>query len=235
MTCQIQTISSTVQEKLLPFKVVSTPSFTMNFTTDFYPVETSWELQLDGEVLESDSYTGPANGGGPDANKTFTYDVQLEDINDFECLQLVINDSFGDGLSGFDSSLPTPGVEIINADGVQVKPYLRGDWSFDNSTSVRVGIEPMSVGVNEITGLSNLKVFPNPVNDVLTISASFDNQEDIRVSITDQLGRIVADQGLYSSINVLNENMDVSNLTAGIYIVRIATDTGANHIKFIKQ
>jgi hypothetical protein len=72
----------------------------ITIATDNYPGETDWVFQSsDGTVLSS---FGPYEGngtssGGPDASTTFEYEVTLPNGDD--CYELIINDSYGDGLS----------------------------------------------------------------------------------------------------------------------------------------
>jgi hypothetical protein len=78
---------------------------------------------------------------------------------------------------------------------------------------------------------TNFSVFPNPANDFVTIS----NSENISVnsiSITDLNGRVVK-QNTYS--NVTNVQVNISDLSSGVYMMNISSDKGSVTKKIIKN
>ncbi len=76
--------------------------------------------------------------------------------------------------------------------------------------------EKSSVGINEL-GFENLSIFPNPVADILTVSGMTNDLSVI--TLTDQLGRVVATQNVTS----MSTTFDVISLEAGVYAVSITT------------
>lgn len=74
------------------------------------------------------------------------------------------------------------------------------------------------------------KVYPNPVVDFATINL-VDAQINA-ITITDLNGRIVKTG---NSNELLNAKVDLSNLTAGIYLMTIETDKGVSTEKIIKN
>lgn len=80
--------------------------------------------------------------------------------------------------------------------------------------------------------LSNkFSVTPNPANDYITIS----NSENIKVSnikITDLNGRVVKQNNFD---NVSNINLNVSDLSSGVYMMNINTNEGSTVKKIIKN
>lgn len=75
--------------------------------------------------------------------------------------------------------------------------------------------------------LQNLVIYPNPVNNVLSISSNIIKNNSY--SITNMLGQIVQ-QGF-----IENKTVNVSNLNSGIYIITIKNNQGTNNLKFIKK
>ena len=80
-------------------------------------------------------------------------------------------------------------------------------------------------GIEE-ANIHTLKVFPNPVEDQLTIERSSDNE--LPLIITDINGKVMLNQ----ISNLLINQIDVSNFQSGIYFV--ASSTGSQQ-KFIKK
>lgn len=98
--------------------------------------------------------------------------------------------------------------------------YGKELWSFNTTLTV-----------NDIENTKNLKVYPNPVTNVLEIESSFTG--DYQLQITNSLGQIALKQ----SQNVLSStSLDVSTLSKGIYFLNITSDIGEKStIKFVKK
>ena len=63
-----------------------------------------------------------------------------------------------------------------------------------------------------------MRIYPNPVKDNLTITA----EAMTRITITNTLGQVMYDEEVVSD----NQEINVSQYKAGVYVVRIATETG---------
>ena len=85
----------------------------------------------------------------------------------------------------------------------------------------------LSDGNNEILNMDEVSTFPNPANDVLTISSK--NKTIKTITLFNLLG---------NKITVLHPNsrevtIDVANFASGLYIAKILTSKGEGSIKFI--
>ena len=84
-------------------------------------------------------------------------------------------------------------------------------------------------------GLNNsgaLSLYPNPVEKVLNISIPAEYQENAEVMIYNNVGKLIF------SDNIINKNMykaDVSDIKAGIYIIRISSGNNTITKKFTKK
>ena len=63
-----------------------------------------------------------------------------------------------------------------------------------------------------------MRIYPNPVKDNLTITA----EAMTRITITNTLGQVMYDETVVGD----NQEVNVSQYKAGVYVVRIATETG---------
>lgn len=77
---------------------------------------------------------------------------------------------------------------------------------------------------------SKLSVYPNPANNVITISNTADALIG-SVKITDLNGRVVATKQL----NATEGQISIADLAAGVYMLNITTDQGSGTKKIIKQ
>lgn len=73
-------------------------------------------------------------------------------------------------------------------------------------------------------------VYPNPTKDKLVVSSS-DQNEMMKVEVMDMNGKVLSTRELRS-----NTVIDVSDISSGIYFVKIASaSNGATQIKFVKE
>lgn len=84
------------------------------------------------------------------------------------------------------------------------------------------------VGINEKSLLeNNITVYPNPTSTNLKIELQ--NNDDIKyLEILDITGKVLLNQSSY-------ENIEVSNLAKGVYILKIKTSTDVVYKKIIKE
>ncbi len=85
---------------------------------------------------------------------------------------------------------------------------------------------PMScaVSVNEVTGLSNIKVFPNPANDRTTLNFSMEEGNDVMITITNLLGAQVDQITVSGTTGHNTVNLNTSALANGQYMIQCAID-----------
>ncbi len=81
-----------------------------------------------------------------------------------------------------------------------------------------------------ITGIdSQVKVYPNPAHNMITIST---NDSDLqKVSVFDVMGREV----LSTNLSGNTETLEISDLTNGLYHMIITTDQGVEAATFVKE
>jgi Leucine-rich repeat (LRR) protein len=106
----------------------------------------------------------------------------------------------------------------------------QGDTYPYDQWNIQEGIvfsEDCSLGIEEAIS-AMFTIYPNPTSNLLTIQNT--NELEIEsVSLYDTLGRKVMES------NESTESIDVSNLTAGIYFIHIATASGTVTKKIIKE
>ena len=96
----------------------------------------------------------------------------------------------------------------------------------DNTTYGGTFITQSPTGIETIT-TEELRIYPNPVRDELRIENG--ELRIYKVEICDLSGKMVNSQWLNG------KSINVSNLSQGIYIVRITTDKGTVTRKFVKE
>ena len=96
--------------------------------------------------------------------------------------------------------------------------------SFQNPDQLYVKVELLNIDETNVNGML---IYPNPAKDNLTIMA----EGMKRVTITNTLGQVVYD----NEADTDNEVINMSQYDAGIYMVRITTETGSVVRKVSKQ
>ena len=97
-------------------------------------------------------------------------------------------------------------------------------FKFSNPEEDYIVVEVTKIDEN---GVKGMMVYPNPAKDMLNITA--ENMR--RITISNVLGQIVYDR----EVNSDNEIINMSQYEAGIYMVRITTETGSVVRKVSKQ
>ena len=87
----------------------------------------------------------------------------------------------------------------------------------------------VTLGIPE-NKLLSFEMYPNPASDVLTVQLPT-GTEKAEVSVFDYTGRLVSSKTISSN----NSTLDVQNISKGIYIIRVATNSKIGVQRFIKK
>ena len=88
----------------------------------------------------------------------------------------------------------------------------------------------LQTGINELEG-ALVSIYPNPFNNVLTISLSTTSIKDVQ--IIDMTGRVIKQ---YLNVGKAETELELNNLSNAVYFIRITTTDGSYYYdKIIKQ
>lgn len=112
--------------------------------------------------------------------------------------------------------------------GLQIDLYLASVISFDETSSIRDRLS--------LRGLAIGPAFPSPAQNALTIPITLDHPTEIDISVYDLNGRQVysVQKGLLTSGDHLL-NLDINDLSSGMYTFLIQTPQGALGSKFMVE
>jgi hypothetical protein len=89
-----------------------------------------------------------------------------------------------------------------------------------------------TTNVPEISVLNNVKAFPNPVKNALTISISDGNIQNYQINITNLSGQTVYQNTFSNSSAAIN----TEKLIRGMYVLSVKTEDGKSYqTKVLKQ
>ena len=115
--------------------------------------------------------------------------------------------------------------------------YLQFSGNADNRSGFTLFVVGNGMEVEEVGSIENFKIYPNPVNDQLSVSFESNLFENASILITDITGRTISHQ----SINLTLENhqltISTSNLAKGVYNLSIVSKENAilKTTRFVKN
>ncbi len=214
-------------------------SLTLNFTTDFYPVETSWTLRDgDGNVVLSENYTGVAAGGGANANRTFTYGFR-PGSTDLSCYSMVILDSYGDGLFRTAATQPIPGVQLLTEANeevfnIQFGGEVNNSFEEDYESPFAVAAETV---VSTSTPLANgINAYPNPVQSGGVVVVSLDQLNttgNVDARLFNALGQTIQTFASRSASSQMT--FELPQGVSGVHFLELSAAEGSSVIRLSVQ
>ena len=96
---------------------------------------------------------------------------------------------------------------------------------------ISINLNDNCLGLDENAN-STLEIYPNPVNDVLTI-ANLSIEGNATVVVYDAQGKMIISQDV--SNHAGNFTIDMSTLEAGMYVVEVNAETSTEKVRVIKQ
>jgi hypothetical protein len=108
------------------------------------------------------------------------------------------------------------------------KASFAGNWQLAaDPVTVKFDSSCATASVED-NNLLKISLYPNPTNNMLNISAKSTIKSAVIYNV---LGKVVKN----ITINKVSDNIDVSSLNSGIYIIKYAIDNSVGTMKFIKE
>ncbi len=182
---------------------------------DDNPEQTTWKLfNYAGDVVQE---------GGPYSDPNSIQTIILG-FTSSSCYRLEVYDSGNDGLTG------NGFYQVVY--GTNSTAFTGGDFADKDVNEITYDI----VGIDEQEAVVNLKVYPNPASDNLSVSFTQNNSRPVSVLLYDMLGKVIQENNLgLQPAGSLSATFNVSNLETGVYIVRVRSGEKAYFNKvFVK-
>lgn len=127
----------------------------------------------------------------------------------------------------------------VNQTGVYTVYFI--DFVYPNSPSYTCGsvtVEEESSAISSASGPHSgsisISLFPNPANDVLTISCSLPAGERVAIKVFAQNGAEILSSDEVPESGVFTKSIDVSGLSPGLYFVKIQCASATETKKMVK-
>lgn len=147
---------------------------------------------------------------------------------------VVVSD--GDGGASDDVQVATSGVSPTGFSYF----YAADDdaWYLQPQTPiVRLSFDPaFNIGLEELSNLTALSVFPNPASDEVNVSFNVTDASDVKVEVLDITGKTI--ETVVEAANVTgmqNNSVNTTDYAAGVYMINITTNEGSIQRKFVKK
>lgn len=177
-----------------------------------------------------------ADSGAPSAS--FDQSAPTVDINNSPIVDFTDNSvdavewlwNFGDGTTSTEQN-PTHTYDRLGEFTVSLTITNAGGCTASATSTVFV--TDGSSSVNNFGEIEGVKVFPNPTAGLVNIEMDFEQNENVTVQLTDLLGkplRNVSKENLTQG----TFNMDISELSSGVYLLVFKTETKRAVKKILK-
>ena len=101
-------------------------------------------------------------------------------------------------------------------------------FSMDNFTTLS------TVGINELTNISNISLFPNPTSQNVFLNYEAKYESQINISIFDIAGKETQNSQTQMIPGKNNLKLNTETLESGIYFIEVRNENSSKKIKFIK-
>src|SRR5690554_1958379 len=208
-------------------------------------VETDGTMSLKAAI----AWTDPAGNvitGLDTSTPALVNDLDLRIIrpNDQEVLPWALNKSFGNLFTGRADNDVDP-IEVVEYKGPATGTASAGEYTIrvthkgtltngsQKFSLIVYGIEKGIVSAKKEV-FDNLSVYPNPVTNILNVSADLVSIADATIELYDITGKLVYKNAeLFYNTN--SATIDISTLQPGVYMLKLQTDNTVQTVKIIKK
>lgn len=209
---QVLLSSSTMAGAEVILHILDTASFinSVIYTNDVYTsdVITVQSSDVSNGFIEIPTITN--SGWDPTTNSSTWEEFQINPGAYFVAIEMnSLNNTYPIGVID-DNTVNQPGWASAIHFGLQVPTPT--SYTNGNAFAIRMKLSDGNVGITETA--SNISIYPNPSNGVVTINA--DNNLTNIVSIYDVTGKLILSERLQA-----NSNIDLSTYNKGAYIIEV--------------
>ena len=123
--------------------------------------------------------------------------------------------------TGISAGMHTVTIRFSSANGTWSVPLVA---SFD-----------YYVGIEELAGITDVTLFPNPVSEGLGLRLTTDALRTLSLQVLDMDGRLVRDLSTWGVSGTTYRTWDISDLVEGGYLLRMSDEQGSWTTRFVKQ
>ena len=145
----------------------------------------------------------------------------------------------GSGFQWFFNGNPIPGgtgpYHIGQASGNYTVEFTDVNGCTSTSMSLELTYSGGNTGIVDNTVFSQLDLYPNPGKGIFNIDAVLPTEENVRIAVTDMLGKQLMPDIFIQGTNQFNQQVDLSQFANGVYFVRIQVADTSLTVRYIKS
>jgi hypothetical protein len=193
---------------------------------------------------------------------SFRYAYRKKAASNNESLKVFISDDCGENwaqrktisgnaLSTFAESTnwtPAPAdwvtVHMTNVTSQFWTPNFRFRFRFEGKGGNNIFIDDINIykgapndnivlGVNELSNIDGLSLYPNPTSGELNVSFNVSANEKMNFVVTDLLGKVVQTKEIQAANGANLVVLSTDNLASGMYLLQIGNETSKQVIQFV--
>lgn len=191
---------------------------TVNMTFDNYPGETSWELRNSANTIVA--------SGGPYSGQAAGSALSVSTCQPAGCYTFIMKDSYGDGMCcGYGN-----GSYTVTSNGVTLASG--GTFTTSQTTSICLPAgsgtiaTPHAAASTPVHQLKAFSISPNPTQGALQVAFESNLAGNAALRIVDLTGRTLVEEQIAANPGMNKRRLDLSDLPAGAYLVRVQTVGG---------
>lgn len=127
---------------------------------------------------------------------------------------------------------------IGTMDDIAIYNRVLSDSEINNycSNAPMIGVEDTTTSINQshITNKPNLSLYPNPNDGIFTVSGTAASA-NVRVQVYNAVGVLVYNTSVYTDNKHINTNIDIKNIPAGVYTLKLSDEKQVQTIRLLKQ
>jgi hypothetical protein len=214
----------------IAFAADGTTHVKLDILFDRYPEESSWFISNDaGTIVASADYSAAPM---PADNSTKIVDIYLPSTG---CYTFTAVDAYGDGFYDMQWGAAVNGHIIattVNDAGATFSTL----WNYDGTYNFDVAAAPSNVntvvGIEEVNLSAGVSVYPNPANDFINVAYGLTNNSVVTVDVINVLGeRVMTEYVGSQATGNYTSRLDVSNLSAGVYMLNVTINGTVNTVR----
>ncbi len=157
----------------------------------------------------------------------------------FNVMMDMIPDQNGNVINSLNANVPinvTKTTNLANSNveemsDLKVVVFVQNNNDKKVLQSAWKSITPVA-SVDDNLSLTKLKIYPNPAQSMVNVSFNLQNDESVKLNVTDLQGKVVYETSLHLSTGQYNKTLDVSHLDNGLYFMTIETSNNRMVKKF---
>ena len=154
--------------------------------------------------------------------------LNFDTEQDNDVLSIYNNSTNPIQLIGSYSGKTIPADLFCNTKNVRIKFTTNSSVSNQGWTLVYT----TTTGIEENSGIENIKVFPNPATDIINLNYELTTPSKSTISIKNILGQNIYKENIEVSTNI-EKQINTSNINKGIYFIEVDTEKGSFRKKII--